>query len=112
MVAFVNVLFVPALSLWLYEKQNGRVLQPSLELLLRYCAFAAFNLPAARVLTVAAAVVANVHITVDSAYYTVAALIAAAVLPYLYTLLKKIHVEIEVSRRENAKGDKHREAAD
>lgn len=108
MVAFVNVLFVPVISLWLYEKQENRPLQPTLELLFRYCVFAALNIPAARVFVVLAAL-AHVTIVVDSGYYTIAALISAVLLPYAYIILTKIHVEIEVSRHDKAGKSKNGE---
>ncbi|MEA4966455.1 MAG: hypothetical protein VB055_11630 [Oscillospiraceae bacterium] len=89
MLTLINLFFVPAVFISiLYRRQSWNPVF-SAELLLRYCIAVACNLPATKVLVVLVRLLLNVAISTESAYYTVLALLSAAVLPYFLELLHK-----------------------
>lgn len=96
MVTFINLFFVPVVSLYLLYNKSGKPLKASLELLAQYCIAAACNVPAAKVFIFLAKKIADVHISIDSGYYTLAALTSAVLLAWLF---RNVHMEI------TAKGD-------
>ncbi len=61
----------------------------SLETLLRYCIIVAGNIPITRVITLLMRILTNMNIEADSSYYTVAALLAAVVMPVVYEMWSK-----------------------
>lgn len=82
LVVFINLFFVPVLPLYMIYRKNQEPLKLSLDLLFQYCIVAACNIPLAKVFIFLAKKVGKVIISIDSGYYTLAAL-ASAVLIYL-----------------------------
>ncbi len=79
--SFINLFMVPVVALVLFAKRENRELNPTLETLLRYCIIVAGNIPITRVITFLVRILTNMDIEADSGYYTVAALLAAVIMP-------------------------------
>lgn len=84
LVVFVNLFFVPALSLYMIYRKKGKSLQLELELLLQYCIISACNIPLTKVFIFLMKKVGGVFISIDSGYYTLAALVSAVLIHILY----------------------------
>lgn len=95
---FINLFFSPMLALYLFYKRAHRPLEPSLELLFQYGAAACCNYALARlILMVPQKLLGSAH-SVDSAHYTLAALLSAWLLPQLYKVAKQVKVELNFTR--------------
>lgn len=88
LVVFINLFFIPALPLYWTYKRNKKTLTFSLELLSQYCIIAACNIPLTKVFTFLAKRVLEKYISIDSGYYTLAALISASILYLMYVYRK------------------------
>jgi len=84
LVVFVNLFFVPVLSLYLLYRKKQKTLRLNLDLLLQYCIITACNIPLTKVFIFLAKRVGGVFISIDSGYYTLAALISAFLIYMLY----------------------------
>lgn len=88
-IGLINLFFVPLLPVCLYYKRDGRPLEPSLELLFRYVIAAVLLIPLTKtILFLPGILIFHRTISFDSSYYTLAALIAAWLLPHLLRLAK------------------------
>lgn len=100
MVVFVNLFFVPVVCLFQFYRKAGKPIVKSLELLFQYCMVTACNIPATKVFIFLAKKAIGMQISIDSGYYTLAALVSAFLIPSLYTFCKMIRIEIEVQKNE------------
>lgn len=97
--ALINLFFVPVFALYLLHYKRGRrAIKPCFALLVQYCIAVPFNFALAKLILILVNKVVFTVSSVDSAHYTVAALIAAWLLPKLYALSKQVRVELEVKR--------------
>lgn len=104
--ALINLFLVPVFALYLHYKRGHRAIKPCFALLVQYCIAVPFNFALAKlILTVVNKVVSTVT-SVDSAHYTVAAIIAAWLLPKLYALSKQVSVELEIKRLDRTENKK------
>ena len=95
----INYFFIPALAVLIHERKNGNPsLQPSLRLLAVYMSYTAGLIPCTRVLTITASRLFHVNISAAKAKYTLFALMAAIVLPYVLALLKD-HISLKTVKR-------------
>lgn len=100
--AFINLFFAPMLSIYLYYRRQKRQLRPTLDLLFQYGIAASCNYALARlILMVPQKLLGSSH-SVDSAHYTLAALLAAWLLPQLYKVAGNIRVELDFARRDGS----------
>lgn len=97
LVVFINLFFVPTLPLY---KMNQKPLRISLDLLFQYCIITACNIPLTKVFIFLAKRVGGIFISIDSGYYTLAALASAFFIPALYEFFKTVHIEIEAKKNE------------
>ena len=104
--AFINLFFAPMLSVYLYYRRQRRPLRPTLDLLFQYGITATCNYALARLLLMVPQKLLGSSHSVDSAHYTLAALLAAWLLPQLYKVAKNIRVELEFTRVDGASGSK------
>ena len=88
--SFINFFFVPVIAYYLLCKKYDKKLQPNFESIIIYIILVCFNIPLTRVITFALRISVGKNIEADSSYYTVAALVSAALMPTLYDLGKKI----------------------
>lgn len=86
------------LSLYLHYTKSGRPLKPSLELLFQYGIAACCNYALARLILLVPQVLLGSPHSVDSAHYTLAALLSAWLLPQLYKVAKQVKVELDFTR--------------
>lgn len=105
MVAFINLFFIPVLPLYLLCKREGRAFAVSLELLFQYCIAASCVIPVTKAILFLPTTLFHAFIPPDSAYYTIAALLAAWLLSLLCMVRREISFQIEVIRKE----EKHAE---
>lgn len=98
-VIFINLFFVPVLSLYMlcYKKQQ---VNQNIELLLRYCVLVATNIPMTKVFIFLARKIGGISISIDSGYYTLAALISAYLIAKLYAFFKTVSIEVEITKNE------------
>ncbi len=88
--SFINFFFVPVVAYYMFSmKVRGKV-QPDFESFILYIILVCFNIPVTRVITFILRIVTGMNIEADSSYYTVAALVAAVILPELYELGSKV----------------------
>lgn len=97
MVVFVNLFFVPTVCLYLIYRKKERPIVKSLELLFQYCIVSACNIPAAKVFIFLIKKFTGTQISIDSGYYTLAALISALLLAWFYL---NVRIEIKTERVE------------
>ena len=94
--SFINLFFVPVVSMYYFMKTDNIIKRgfenyPSwFKLLVQYCIIVAVNIPLTKVFTFAIRVIIGLDIEADSSYYTVAALVAALIMPKVYEALKNI----------------------
>lgn len=84
LVVFINLFFIPALPIYMVYKKNQKPLMLNLDLLFQYCIVAACNIPLTKVFTFLSKKVGRVFISIDSGYYTLAALFSALLIYALY----------------------------
>jgi len=111
LVIFVNLFFVPALAVYLFYKCRGESLSPSLELLFQYCAAVCGNLVLTKFLLYFLRTVVSVFPAMDSALYTLIAMVSACLLAVLCLIGKRLQIEIKVSGSEEANGTHNKEDA-
>lgn len=102
LVLFVNLFFVPALTVYLFYKCRNESLLPSLELLFQYCAAVCGNLVLTKFLLYFLRTVVSLSPSMDSALYTLIAMVSACLLAVLGLIGKRLQIEIQVSRIEEA----------
>lgn len=89
--SFINLLFVPIVAFGIFYKRYGKVLRPDFEGLLVYAMLVVCNIPVTRLFTYIIRKTTGLNAEADSSYYTVAALVAAVLLPSIYDLGKRIY---------------------
>lgn len=92
LVIFVNLFFIPLLPLYLIYSTNQKPLEPGLDLLFQYGIITVCNIPLTKVFIFAIKKAGGIFVSIDSGYYTVAAL-----LPTLFAvLLYKIYPDCKL----------------
>ena len=94
LVIFINLFFVPILPLYMVYRKKQKPLNVNLDLLFQYCIVAACNIPLAKVFIFLAKKVGKITISIDSGYYTLAALVSAALIYLLYVYQREKLVEM------------------
>lgn len=84
LVVFVNLFFVPAIALYMIYWKKNKPLQVKLDLLFQYCTVAACNIPLTKIFVFIIKKASGAFISIDSGYYTLAALLSAFLLYRLY----------------------------
>lgn len=95
---FINLFFAPMLSIYLYFKKRGKPLEPSLEFLVQYGITVCCNYALARMLLTVPHKLLGLSYSVDSAHYTIAALLAAWLLTQLFRAAKHIRISLDITR--------------
>jgi len=90
LVVFVNLFFVPVLSLYLLYRKKQKTLRLNLDLLFQYCIITACNIPLTKVFIFLAKRAGGVFISIDSGYYTILAILSAIMLGLLSNLTRTI----------------------
>lgn len=83
MVPFINLFFVPLVSVLIYCRQKQTPLTADLSLAVRYGVFVALVFLGARLLIRLAGLFLTVNAPPDSALYTLFAFLAAAIVPFV-----------------------------
>lgn len=97
MVVFINLFFVPMVCLYLIYQREEQPLEKSLELFFQYCIVTACNIPAAKVFVFLIKRFTGMQISIDSGYYTLAALVSAVMLAWLFV---NARIEIVIEKAE------------
>lgn len=105
MVIFINLFFVPVLPVYLSYQSRRQSLSTSLELLFRYCITVCLNHVAAHVITLFIFKLTGIAFPLDSARYTLAALLAALLLFLTHIVVRCLKPEIDISRTEEDRKD-------
>ena len=92
-VVVLNLFFVPAVALWTYGKRRRTELEPTIKLLLQYAILAVCNVPLTKVGIVFARALLKWEISIDSGYYTLLSIMAAAVLPSLLDWARAVYAD-------------------
>ena len=101
LVSFINLFFVPVICLHMHRRTVIRAELSAGELFLRYCIFTALNLPLTRVFIMLIEKVVGSQIDLSSAYYTIAAIVSAVLLPWSIALVRKyVQIRFEVKKHE------------
>lgn len=101
LVSFINLFFVPVICLHIHRRTVIRVNLNAGELFLRYCMFAVLNLPLTRVFIMLIEKLVGSQISLSSAYYTIAAIVSATLLPWGIALVRKyVQIRFEVKKHE------------
>lgn len=95
---FINLFLVPFFSVWLLFRIQKKQLVASMETWTAYAILAAFNYPLTHI-GVALARILKYAVALDSALYTLMALLSSVILALLAALIKAyIHVQFEVKK--------------
>lgn len=96
---FINLFFVPTLPVYLYHKKNNRPLKAGLELLFEYIIAVVLLFPLTKpILFLLGRMFLHRGISMDSGYYTLAALMTAWLLPGLHLLVKAASAKLTTLR--------------
>lgn len=106
-ILFINLFFVPVIPLYLYYHFNRRPLLPSLELLFQYCAVVSLNHAAAHAISFLLLKLTRSGYTLDSARYTLIAILASVLLFMAYVVIKYLRPEVHITRIEECKVEEH-----
>lgn len=90
-VIVLNLFFVPAVALWIHNKRRNADLEPSLKMLLEYAILASCNVPLTKVGVFLFKRLLGWEISIDSGYYTILSIAAAAVLPAIVDRLRQVY---------------------
>lgn len=104
-VVWINLFFVPVLPLYLCCKSRRKPLTPSLELLSQYCIAVSLNHVAAHGISFLLRRLTGAGFALDSARYTLVALLAAVVLFLAYAVIKCLKPELDISLIGERKGE-------
>ncbi len=83
-VIFINLFFVPVVPLYMTYRKKQIPLRLNLDLLFQYCITAACNIPLTKVFIFLMRKARGVFISIDSGFYTLAALVSALLIYILY----------------------------
>ena len=108
-VIFLNLFLVPVLPLYLCYKSRRKPLAPGLEVLFQYCIAVSLNHVAAHVLSFFLRKLTGVGFALDSARYTVIALLASVLLFAACAVIRCLRPELSISRIGEGKVDDHEE---
>ena len=97
-VIFLNLFFVPVLPLYLYYKSRRKPLAPSLELLFQYCIAVSLNHVAAHGVSFFLHKLTGAGFALDSARYTLIALLAGVLLFAVCAAARALRPEITIAR--------------
>ena len=86
LVIFINLFFIPLLPVYVLYRKKHKPLESNMELLFQYGIVAACNIPLTKVFIFLIRKIAGKTISIDSGYYTVAALLPTLLLIALYAL--------------------------
>lgn len=90
-VVFLNMFFVPVISLWHYYDIGKQLdIKISLKLICQYVLFVVCNILLTRLGIFLIKIILNREILVDSGYYTLLAVISAYILLYLFKIAREI----------------------
>lgn len=106
-VVWINLFFVPVIPLGLYYKSCRRPLTPSLELLFQYCAAVSLNHVTAHVLSFFLYKLMRTGFALDSARYTLVAILAALLLFTAYAVIKALKPGLDITRIGGRGEEKH-----
>ena len=84
LVIFINLFFVPVLTLYMIHQRKQKPLKFNVEMLLQYCIIAACNIPLTKVFILMFKKLSGKVIPLDSGYYTLSALFSAVLLYKYY----------------------------
>ena len=97
-VIFLNLFLVPVLPLYLCYKSRRKPLAPGLEVLFQYCIAVSLNHVAAHVLSFFLRKLTGAGFPLDSARYTVIALLAGVLLFAVCAAVSALRPEITIAR--------------
>lgn len=106
-VIFLNLFFVPVLPLYLYYKSRRKPLAPSLELLFQYCIAVSLNHVAAHGVSFFLHKLTGAGFALDSARYTLIALLAGVLLFAVYAVIRELRPELNIARIGEHKVEEH-----
>lgn len=106
-VILINLFFVPVLPLGLYCKSRRKPLAPSLELLFQYCIAVSLNHVAAHGVSFFLHKLTGAGFALDSARYTLIALLAGGLLFAVYAVIRGLRPELNIARIGEHKVEEH-----
>ena len=99
----INLFFVPVISLQIHRRTVIHTELSGKELFIRYCLYTVLNILPTRGILWAMGILLRVSTLMSSAWYTVAAILSAVVLPWIILLVRKfISIRFEVKKNEKA----------
>lgn len=99
--SFINLLVVPVIAFWIYYMKSNKELKADFEGLLRYAIMIACNIPMTRFFTFVFRKMSGMSVEADSSYYTLFALISAALLPVVNDFGKKLYSMLLQDKEDN-----------
>jgi len=87
-VIFINLFVAPLLPLYVVYRKRGKRLEPNLDLLFQYGIVAVCNIPLTKIFICLIRKIAGIFISIDSGYYTVAALLPTIITILAYAFYK------------------------
>lgn len=88
LITFINLFFIPFISLRIYCKRNNIEWKLNFELVYRYVFFSILNLPFARVFASIIEKQFGIICNADSTKYTLVAILTACILPILIEIIE------------------------
>lgn len=93
LVIFINLFFVPIIPLYVLNKKRKKPLEPNLDLLFQYSIAAVCNIPLTKVFIFLIRKIGGISISIDSGFYTLAALLPTGSAILFYIVYSGKHME-------------------
>ena len=98
---FINLFFVPVITLYLVHRNEEKELGFTVELLCHYCIAVVCNIPLTKMFGILVRYAMKIDISMDSGYYTMIAILSACLLYLLPVVHKNTQICVEVSKDES-----------
>lgn len=97
--SFINLIVVPSVAFCLLYAKKNLEIRFSFKALMHYCIMTACNIPVTRALTFVFRLITGKSIEAEDSYYTIAALLAAVSIPYIYKMWGRVRLYFQVEKK-------------
>lgn len=105
LIVLINLLFIPMISIYIHYKRNNEKISFTPTFAVKYCIFAVAVFLLAKIGAEFVSLFHDIAIPPVDAYYTIFAVPAAVVFPYLIEMFKKFRVKVKIENDSNEKND-------
>lgn len=105
LIVLINLLFIPMISIYIHYRRNNEKIAFTPSFAVKYCIFAVAVFLIAKIAAEFVSLFHDIAIPPVDAYYTVFAVPAAIVFPYLIEMFRKFRVKVKIENDSDGKND-------